>query len=147
MKDKLDIIKKVRNYLDITTIKFLIVGGLNTLVGTGLMFILYNIFLINYWISSMMNYIVGSIVSYFLNKIFTFRNREKSLKQVVRFIINIAVCYLMAYGAAKPAVSFVLSGTNAKLQGNIAMFAGMCIFVFLNYFGQRFFVFKNEQEN
>lgn len=147
MKAKLEIIKKIRNCFDITTIKFLIVGGINTLVGTGVMFILYNIFAVNYWISSMMNYIVGSIVSYFLNKIFTFRNREKSMKQVISFIINILTCYIIAYGAAKPTVSFILSGMDEKLQDNAAMFVGMCIFVVLNYFGQRFFVFKNRQDH
>ena len=32
-------IKKILNFFDITTIKFLMVGVINTLVGTGLMFI------------------------------------------------------------------------------------------------------------
>ena len=44
--------KKILKFFDITTIKFLIVGVVNTLVGTGLMFILYNVFSVNYWISS-----------------------------------------------------------------------------------------------
>lgn len=36
-------IKKLLKFIDITTIKFLMVGVINTLVGTGLMFILYNV--------------------------------------------------------------------------------------------------------
>ena len=95
-------IKKILKFFDITTIKFLMVGVINTLVGTGLMFILYNVFSVNYWISSASNYIVGSIVSYFLNKYFTFQNKEKSWKQILSFIVNITVCYLIAYGVAKP---------------------------------------------
>lgn len=129
--------------IDMTAIKFLIVGVINTLVGTGVMFILYNFFSVNYWISSAANYIIGSLVSYFLNKYFTFKNNEKSLKQILRFIVNIGICYLMAYGAAKPLVSLLMSGVNEKIQGNIAMLAGMCLFVVLNYFGQRWFVFKD----
>lgn len=129
-----------------TTIKFLVVGVINTLVGTGVMFVLYNFFSVSYWISSAANYVVGSILSYFLNKYFTFQNKEKSLMQIIRFIINIAACYLLAYGAAKPLVTMVLSGMNEKVQGNVAMLVGMCLFVILNYFGQRWFVFKGEEK-
>lgn len=111
------------------------------------MFILYNFFSVSYWISSAANYVVGSIVSYFLNKHFTFQNREKSLKQIIRFIVNIAACYLTAYGAAKPVISWLLSDMNEKAQGNVAMLAGMCLFVVLNYFGQRWFVFKDRSGN
>ena len=134
--------KKLLSFFDITTIKFLIVGVVNTIVGTGLMFILYNLFSVNYWISSASNYVVGSIVSYFLNKYFTFQNKEKSWKQVFIFIINISVCYLIAYGLVKPVVAFVLSGFSEKMQGNISMLVGMGLFVALNYLGQRLFVFK-----
>ena len=107
------------------------------------MFVLYNLFCANYWFASAMNYIIGSIVSYFLNKYFTFQNTEKSFKQVMRFIVNITICYLVAYGIAKPAVRFVLSGCSINIQENVAMLAGMCIFVGLNYVGQRFVVFRN----
>lgn len=138
---------KKSKLIDITTIKFLIVGVINTLVGTGVMFILYNFFSVSYWISSAANYVVGSIVSYFLNKYFTFQNREKSLKQIIRFIVNIAACYLVAYGAAKPVISWLLSDMNEKVQGNVAMLAGMCLFVVLNYFGQRWFVFQEHSVN
>lgn len=135
-------IDKIKKYVDITTIKFLIVGVINTIVGTGLMFILYNIFSVNYWISSASNYVVGSIVSYFFNKYFTFRNKEKSWKQIGLFVLNITVCYLLAYGLAKPIVSFALGGFSEKVQGNVSMLAGMGLFVILNYLGQRMLVFK-----
>ena len=136
--------KKILKFFDITTIKFVIVGVVNTLVGTGLMFVLYNVFSVNYWISSASNYVVGSIVSYFLNKYFTFQNRERSLRQIILFVLNITVCYLLAYGCAKPVVSFVLEGAGEKVQENIAMFVGMAGFVILNYLGQRLVVFKRE---
>lgn len=136
--------KKILKFFDITTIKFVIVGVVNTLVGTGLMFVLYNVFSVNYWISSASNYVVGSIVSYFLNKYFTFQNRERSLRQIILFVLNITVCYLLAYGCAKPAVSFVFEGAGEKVQENIAMFVGMAGFVILNYLGQRLVVFKRE---
>lgn len=132
--------------VDKTTFKFILVGIINTFVGTAVMFILYNIFHISYWISSAMNYIVGSVISYFLNKYFTFQNKEKSIKQVIYFIVNITICYLIAYGIAKPIVRLILSGQSMKIQDNIAMLSGMCIFVGLNYVGQKSLVFKKNGE-
>lgn len=135
-------IKKICKCFDITTIKFILVGIVNTIVGTGVMFFLYNFCSVNYWIASASNYIVGSIVSYFLNKYFTFKNTERSTRQIVKFIINILVCYFIAYGVARPVVATLLPGAREKAGGNIAMLVGMSLFVILNYFGQRFYVFR-----
>ena len=52
--------------VDIKTIKFLIVGVVNTLFGTAIMFGLYNLAGCSYWISSAANYFFGSILSFFL---------------------------------------------------------------------------------
>jgi putative flippase GtrA len=99
-----------------------------------------------YWLSSAANYVVGSVVSFFLNKRFTFRNQEKGPGVVGRFVVNITVCYLLAYGLAKPAVSWALGslGFSAQTQGNLTMLAGSCLFVALNYLGQRFFAFRTK---
>ena len=66
--------------------------------------------------SSAGNYIVGSIVSYFLNKYFTFKNHQKSAKTVLKFVVNIAGCYLVAYGLAKPVAAWIFSGFSVKTQ-------------------------------
>lgn len=128
--------------LDKTFWKFIIVGVINTIFGTAVMFVFYNMLHFSYWISSASNYFFGSILSYVLNKHFTFQNKNKSPMVMVKFVVNISLCYLIAYGVAKPLVMFVLSGMSQNIQDNVAMFAGMCLFVFLNYFGQRFFAFK-----
>ncbi|SFE48349.1 Putative flippase GtrA (transmembrane translocase of bactoprenol-linked glucose) [Sharpea azabuensis] len=135
----------IKKLLDRTFWKFILVGIINTIVGTGVMFLCYNAFHLNYWVSSAMNYIIGSIVSYFLNKYFTFQNKQRSWKIVIKFIINISVCYLIAYGVAKPLVARILSGQSVTIQENGAMLVGMCLFVGLNYLGQRFFAFKKEE--
>ena len=141
---------KLKKIFDPTFFRFILVGIINTLVGYGVMFGLYNLAGLHrlgdtgYWISSAANYVVGSIVSFFLNKHFTFRSREKGAKVVLRFAVNISVCYLLAYGLARPAVAWLLGGMglSRQLQGNLTMLAGSGLFVILNYFGQRFFAFK-----
>lgn len=120
----------------------MLVGIINTLFGTAIMFVFYNVLHLSYWLSSASNYFFGSILSYFLNKYYTFRYSERSVRVVLRFVLNIAVCYLIAYGAAKPIVAAVLSAAPLAVRDNVAMLAGMCLFVALNYLGQRFFAFS-----
>ncbi len=123
-------------------VRFLVVGVINTVVGTSIMFIAYNVLEFSYWTSSFLNYFVGSIVSYFLNKFYTFKKKEKSLREVILFIFNIAICYFLAYFVAQKAIAFILSTQSDVLIDNVAMLVGMCLFVVLNYIGQRLFVFK-----
>lgn len=128
--------------IDGTVVRFLLVGVINTLVGCGTMFLLYNWAHCSYWLSSAANYIIGGIVSFFLNKYFTFRKKEWSWKQVLKFAVNVAVCYLLAYSFAKPLTMRALAGQSLWLQENVAMFVGMCLYTALNYLGQRFFAFR-----
>ena len=137
-------IKTLKRILDLEQSRFIIVGVMNTIIGTLAMLIAYNIFHMGYWLSSAMDYIIGSIFSYFANKYFTFKSEKKSKNEIVRFIINIIICYLLAYGIARPVMDFVLKDLtlSKSLMDQISMFFGMGIFVVLNYFGQKFYVFK-----
>ena len=142
----------IKKLLDKTFWKFLLVGVFNTLFGTGIMFLLYNVAFRNYqttqwayWVYSATNYILGSILSYFLNKYFTFQYKKNSWKVVLRFALNITVCYLIAYVVAKPIAMQILSGAARNVQENVAMLVGMGLFVILNYLGQRFFAFRQEK--
>ncbi|MBS4931083.1 MAG: GtrA family protein [Clostridiales bacterium] len=128
--------------IDKKLLKFLIVGIINTIIGMCIMFSLYNFLGCTYWISSSLNYVITSILSFFLNKYFTFGNHQRDYKQVVRFILNILVCYIIAYGLAKPLCLLLLSNNSKTIQDNISMLVGMCIFTSLNYLGQRFFTFN-----
>ena len=127
-------------------VRFGLVGVLNTVFGTTIMFVLYNVLHCTYWQASFANYFFGSILSFFLNKYFTFRSKTRSWREVVRFILNIAVCYLLAYGISKPLMLRLLSGQSQAVRENAAMLAGMGLFVVLNYLGQRFFAFRKAEE-
>ena len=135
---------RLTGLIDKKLAKFLVVGVINTLVGTAIMFGLYNLAHCSYWVSSAANYILTSILSFFLNKYFTFGSKEKSAAEVLRFVVNIAVCYLLAYGIAKPLCLAALAGASAAVRDNVSMFVGMCLFTGFNYLGQRFFAFKQK---
>lgn len=137
--------KQFSKIFDITFLKFIIVGIINTLFGMAIMFYCYNVLDLGHWFSSAMNYLFGGILSYFLNKKYTFEVKETSQKAIIRFAINLTVCYLIAYGVAKPLALYLFQGAGEKLQGNIALVIGMGLYVLLNYVGQRFWAFKQEE--
>ena len=135
---------KIALFTDKTFMKFVMVGVVNTIVGTTIMFVFYNVFHLSYWISSASNYFFGSICSYILNKHFTFQYHERGWASLFRFTINIIICYLLAYGIAKLLMQWILSGFSITIQENVSMLLGMCLFVVFNYLGQRFFAFKSK---
>lgn len=132
----------MKKIFDKTFLKFCLVGIANTLFGKVIMFVVYNVFHLSYRVSSGANYILESILSFFLNKYFTFQNRSKNLQVVLKLIVNILICYLIAHGIAKPLAGVGLSNVSKTIQENGAMLVGMGLFVILNYGGQRFFAFK-----
>ena len=123
-------------------LKFISVGVVNTVVGSGLMFVLYNFLGFGYWLSSTVSYIAGSILSFFLNKYWTFGVRKWSVFVVAAFALNIAICYFLAYKAARTLIHALPLGQPENVKDNIAMLVGICLFTGLNYLGQRFVVFR-----
>ena len=138
--------KILSSFFDATFLRFILVGVVNTLVGTAMMVFCFNVLAWSYWISSALNYIVGSIVSYLLNKRYTFQQKGHDLYTILKFIMNITICYVLAYGFAKPLVTWLLSGLSTNVQGNIALLVGMVLFVAFNYIGQRFWAFSQKKD-
>lgn len=136
----------IKKLLSLEQSRFIIVGVMNTIIGTATMLIAYNVFHLGYWIASALNYIVGSIFSYFANKYFTFKSEKKSASEIIRFVVNITVCYFVAYSVAKPVIEIVLKNIHLSVSvlEQISMFLGMGLFVVLNYFGQKYFVFRKK---
>lgn len=131
-------------------IHFGMVGVINTMMGWVIMAVLYNLIHMNYWVSSGISYFIGSVFSYHANAKLTFKveNRDKWLPW--RFALNIIVCYLVSFTVAKPLTGRLLhalglsadGGISQKLLENIAMIFGMGIFIVMNFFGQKLFVFR-----
>ena len=125
--------------------KFVFVGIINTIVSLVIMFLLYNVAHLNYWLSSACNYFVISVQSFFLNKYFTFRVRHWSAFIIISFIMTIALSYLIAYGISKPVMNYLLRNSPQKIRENVALLTGMCLFMGLNYMGQRLVVFRQRE--
>ena len=121
--------------------RFVLVGLLNTALGASLTFFCYHILRLGYWLSSAAGYFAGSVFSYFCNRRFTFRCTRSGWRPAARFTLNILLCYLLAYSAARPLIFHLCAALPLPLRDTAALAAGMGLFLILNYFGQRFFAF------
>ncbi len=137
--------KKLSKLFDKTFWKFGAVGVINTLFGNVIMLLFFNVFNFGYWFSSASNYVFGSVLSYFLNKYYTFKSRDNSFKGILKFALNITVCYFLAYTLAKPIAAWIFSSLSDSWRDNLSLLAGSGFFIILNYLGQRFFVFREKE--
>ena len=133
----------MKKLLDASVWKFLLVGVGNTLLSAVIMFLLEGL---GYWPSTAIAYVAGAVMSFFLNRSFTFRSNAAFWPSVLRFAVNVAVCYLLAYSLAQPMAGWVLGwfGLSPLWIERLAKLGGMALYTVLNYFGQRFFAFRNK---
>ena len=127
--------------LDASIPKFLLVGVGNTLLSAILMFLLEDF---GYWPSTAIAYVAGAVMSFFLNRKFTFQSEEAMGRSAVKFAINVAVCYVLAYSIVQPLGGAILGamGLTGIWLERLTKIGGMGLYTILNYFGQRFFAFR-----
>ena len=128
-------------------IKFLMVGGLNTLVGLGsywLILILLgvditqtNSAVVPVVIATVISQILGVINSYLWNKYFTFESKQKSKAEMVRFIL----VYLVAFGVDYTLKLVLRTSLNNLWIAVITTLTTMVI----SFVGQKLFVFRHKQ--
>ena len=135
---------KIKDFFDRAFLTFLVVGVVNTLFGTAIMLVLYNVFGCSYWLSSAADYFFGSLLSYYLNKRFTFHYQPNDWGSMVRFALNIVVCYLLAYSIALPLTRWLLGSLELSkpVVENVAMLVGTVLFMLINFCGQKYFAFR-----
>ncbi|MBE5056113.1 GtrA family protein [Pseudoflavonifractor sp. DSM 107456] len=135
---------KETKFLDASIWKFLLVGVGNTLLSMVLMFALEGL---GYWPSTAIAYVAGAVMSFFLNRSFTFRSQETMGRSAVKFALNVAVCYLVAYGIAQPVMELLPQPVfvPAIWWERLTKLVGMGLYTVLNYFGQRFFAFQKQK--
>lgn len=128
------------NYLkklyNMQQIRFLFVGGLNTLVGYGI-YALCIFFGINYFIANLISTVIGVIHSYIWNKLFTFKSKNTVKKEVPKFIsvylISFLISNLILY------IFITKLGANQYIGGLI----NIVLTTIISWFGHKYFSFRN----
>lgn len=142
-----DVIKKL--YYD-KRIRFLFVGVLNTIVGFGITSLVYLCFGIKLFskeeipvipmiVGTLSGQVIGTIHSYFWNKYFTFRVKEKSGAEFLRFVLVYVLQYLLSLGLT---ALFNLWITIPALVTVITIL----VCTVLSYIGHNFFSFRKKTE-
>ncbi len=119
-------------------LRFLVGGGSAVIVD----FVVYRILVyigIDMSVSKAISYVAGAAVGFVINKFWTFECKQLSLKEVFRYIILYA-CSALANTAVNAVVMCVLP---------VTLFAFLCatgVSTIINFFGQKFFVFRQKTE-
>lgn len=125
---------------------FLLIGLGNTVLSLAIQLALFSWAGLGYWPSSALAFTLASISSFYFNRKYSFHSKGSLRWDAVRFALNIAVCYLLAYGAAQPLVQWALPRLGwawlLRWQGQVSLICGNGLFTCLNYFGQRCFAFR-----
>ena len=131
-------------------IKFILVGGLNTLIDLGILNVLifitgiasglgYSVFKGIYFTAAVIN-------SYFLNKFWTFKaeGAKKGKKEFTQFFIVSLIGFGINVGVASFVVNIIGSqfGTGDKLWANVGAICATFAAMIWNFLGYKFIVFK-----
>lgn len=128
-------INKIKKIFEYQQIRFLFVGGLNTLVGYGSYALL--LFLgLNYFLANTISYIIGIIHSYIWNKKFTFKSNNKSILEVIKFVFVYVINYLIGLGF----LSLFINVFNVNEY--IAGVLNLVVTTLISYFGHKYFSFS-----
>ena len=135
---------KINNLFDKSFLKFMVVGVINTLVSLVFMFLFERF---GYWPSTIIAYIVGACVSFFLNKNFTFKSSENTLKSGLKLALIVAICFFFSYSLAQPIAGYMLKfiPLSPVWTERITKLFGMGLYTLTNYSGQKFFAFKTKK--
>ena len=132
-------IPPIKHSIDLAQIlRFLIVGGLNTLLGLSVIFLLKAYFGLDDFVSNLIGYCIGLINSFFLNKKWTFNHESNKSSTVLRFIFAFLISYLANIYTVLAVRDYI--GINSYL----AQGSGIIPYTVIFYLTCRYYVFATK---
>lgn len=130
-------VNRVKKLFEYQEIRFLFVGVLNTIVGYG-SFLLLLLVGTNYLVANTISYAIGVIHSYIWNRKFTFKSKNKSVFEIIKFVLVYIVNYLIGLGALYILVDKL--NINPYLAGAF----NLIITTLISFFGHKYFSFRQK---
>ncbi|AIQ55093.1 GtrA family protein [Paenibacillus sp. FSL R7-0331] len=118
------------------TIKFLVVGVLNTLVGYGFFYICYTVAEWSYPLSLVISHIIGVVNSFLWNSKWTFNTAEIKLSRVLKFCL----VYLVTLFLNLATLSFFVEWVGVEVL--IAQLLSLFITTAVSFFGHKYWSFN-----
>ncbi len=131
------------------TLSYLIIGLISTAMNWTLTYVFNNTFKLGYWISSSLTFVICTAFSYIMNGKYTFKSTESRKETLPKYILEVAICFGLAYGLGKIVLDWFFSNiitlplSKEKMDTLKGILAGVC-HIGLNYLGQKFFVFRKK---
>lgn len=122
-----------KTFIHIQLLRYVISGTIAIAIDLGVYFALSLAF--PYAVSKAGGFISGSIVAFLLNKFWTFQRKELSFSQTIKF----ALLYCCSISINILSNAYLLTLTQQLL---LAFGLATTLSTLINYFGQRFWVFK-----
>lgn len=134
----------MKKVIDKKLILYCILGFVNYVFCTGLMFLLHDQGICSDHTAPLVNYGVGGVIWYFGNVKLVFKQKQTPAL-IVRFILEIIICYVISYYILAPLICkpFIKKVMAEKDRERIRMAVGSVTYAIVNYFGQRFYVFRD----
>lgn len=128
---------KIQSIINRQEFRFLIVGGINTVVGYGAYALLLS-FGTQYLLANTLATIIGVANSYLWNRFFTFKSKGKAWQEIIRFslVYFISYCFGMLF-------LYLIVG-RLGLNTYIAGVLNIIITTLISWFGHKNFSFKEK---
>lgn len=131
------LINKIFSYQGI---RFLFVGGLNTIVGYGVYALLLWLN-VNYLVANTLSTIIGIAHSYLWNRFFTFKSKDKALGEITKFVSVYAVSYLIGM------CTLYVFKDKLNISPYVAGLLNLVITTLISYFGHKYISFRSHNIN
>jgi len=126
---------KLKKMIDKTLALYLLVGVLNFIVCTGIMFLLYNVADVSKHFAPIVNYGLGSIIWYLSCNYLLFPGHKTTSKQLLCFVLDVVVVLSHRAVCLAPAAALALRdalllvrrhGEYPRQLRNVRWFAQLC---------------------
>ena len=108
-------------------LKYSIVGILNTIIGLGTIFVLYNVYEVNYILANIFGYSFGLINSFIWNKRWTFKSVNHYSKEIIPFLLIFIVSYFANL------ITLIINVEIFKIVPNISQVLGIGAYSITNF--------------
>jgi putative flippase GtrA len=107
--------------------KYSVVGLINTIIGLGIIFVLFNVYKVNYVFSNVIGYTFGLINSFILNKRWTFRSTNHYSREIIPFIIIFAISYFTNF------LTLIVNIEVFKINPNLSQVLSVIVYSITNF--------------
>ena len=119
--------------------KYSFVGVANTIIGLSVIYLLFNIFHLDYILSNIGGYAVGLVNSFIWNRQWTFYSSQHYSKEVVPFLIVFGISYAVNLLVVVFAVEFLM------IHPNLAQLVGIIAYSSTNFLLNRKWTFRSSK--